>query len=149
VKDDVSSLNQVQNSREILDSYVQKAWGTAENRLRANANKNALGKKCKEGIELPVGDLMERSAVTMQTHSVNGKLVCQNNNIVTKQLPALLPAVTVHNGKYMAQSNGMCSEKLTRRLQREKCTRLSLSYRRKTACRASKERNKPVTTSFM
>jgi len=151
VKDDVSSLNEVQNSREMLDSYVQKAWGAAENRHRANANKNAVGKNCKEGIELPVGDIMERSAVTMQTHRVNGKLVCQNNNTLTKQstLPALLPAVTVHNGKYMAQSNGMRSEKLTRRLQREKRTRLSLSYRRKTACRTSKERNKPVTNSFM
>jgi len=151
VKDDVSSLNEVQNSREILDSYVQKAWGTAKNRHRANTNKNAVGKKCKEGIELPVGAIMERSAVTTQIQCVNGELVCQNNNTLTKQstLPALLPAVTVHSGKYMAQSNGICSGKLTRRLQREKRTRLSLSYRRKTACRTSKERNKPVTNSFM
>jgi len=151
VKDDASSLNEVQNSREILDSYVQKAWSTAKNRHRANANKSAVGKKCKEGIELPVGAIMERSAVTTQTQSVNGKLVCQNNNTLAKQstLPALLPAVTVHNGKYLAQSNGIRSEKLTRRLQREKHTRLSLSYRRKTACRTSKERNKPATNSFM
>ena len=141
VKDNVSSLKEVQNSGEILDSYVQKAWGTAKNRHRANANKNAVGKKCKEGIELPVGDIVERSAVTAQTQSVNGKLVCQNNNTLTEQstLPALLPAVTVHNCKYMAQSNGIRSEKLTRRLQREKRTRLSLSYRRKTACQTSKE----------
>ena len=151
VKDDVSSLNEVQNSREILDSYVQKALGTAKNRHSANANKNAVGKKCKEGIELPVGDIMERSAVTTQTQGVNGKLVCQNNKTLTKQstLPALLPAVTVHNGKYMAQSNGIRSEKLTRRLQREKRTRLSLSYRRKTASQTTKERNRPVTNSFM
>jgi len=151
VKDNVSSLNEVQNSREILDSYVQKAWSTTENRHRTNANKNAVGKKCKDGIELAVGDIMERSAVTTQTQSVNGNLVCQNNNTLTEQstLPALLPAVTVHSGKYMAQSNGIRSEKLTRRLQKEKRTRLSLSHRRKTACRTSKERNKPVTNSFM
>jgi hypothetical protein len=151
VKDDVSSLNEVQNSREILDSYVQKAWDKAKNRHRENANKSAVGKICKEGKELSVGDIMERSAVTTQTQSVHRKHDCQNNNTLSKQstLPALLPTVTLHNGKYAAQSNGIRSEKLARRLQREKRTRLSLSYRRKTARQTSKDRNKPVTNSFM
>lgn len=148
VEDDVPSLNEVQNSREILDNYVQKAWGTGKNRHRTNANNNAVGKKCKEGIELPI---TERSRVTVQTPSVNGKLVFQSSNTLTKQstLQALLPAVTAHNGKYAAQSNGISSEKLTRRLQREKRTRLSLSYRRKSACQTSKDSNRPVTNSFM
>jgi hypothetical protein len=152
VNDDVLSLNEVQNSRELLDSYVQKTWGKTKNRHRANANKDAIGKKCKEGIELLMEDRMERSAVTTQTRSVLGKLVCENNNTLAKRsmLPvSWLPAVTVHSGKYAGHSNGKRSEKLASRLQREKCKRLSLSYRRKTASQTSEERNKPVTNSIM
>jgi hypothetical protein len=152
VNDDVSTLNEVQSSRELLDSYVQKTWGKTKDRHRANANKDAVGKKCKEGIGLPMGDRMERSALTAQTRSVLGKLVCENNNALTKwnTLPASrLPAVKVHNGKYVGHSNGIRSEKQAKRLQREKRKRLSLSYRRKTASQTSGERNKPVTNSIM
>jgi hypothetical protein len=147
MNDDVSSLNEVENSRELLDSYVQKTRGKM-NRHRASANKDAVGKKHAEGIHLPVGNGTERSGVTLQPRSVLARLVCQNNNTLTKQsmLPASrLPSVTVHSDKCARHSDGIRSEKLARRLQREKRKRLSLSYRRKTASHLSEQRSKHVT----
>jgi hypothetical protein len=152
INDGLSSQNEVENAREMLESYVQKIEGKTKNGHRANANNHVTGKKSKEELALPIGDRMDRSAVSTQTQNVLSKLIYQNSNTMTKK--SMLPAsqqyaVAVNDKKYAGHSNGIYLKKLARKQQRERRRKLSLSYRRKTTSLTSEDRNICETNSVM
>jgi hypothetical protein len=146
VNEGLSSQNEVENSKEILESYVQKAGSETKNGHIGDVNNDINGKNYKEGIELCVGERQDRFAVSTQTQSMLRKIFCQNGSALTRRnTQSASQACAVG----MNTANGIHSKKLARRLQREKRKRLSLSFRRKVTSLTARGGKKLETNSIM
>lgn len=145
-----SSENEVENSKQMLESYVQKIGNKTENSHVADVSDGNVGKNSRNGIELGRGDRRDTCPVSSRTRNMFRKIICQDGNAVTERSTlsaSQVFAMTVNGAESTEHSNGIYSKKLARRLQREKRKRLSLSYRRKVASLASEGRNKHETDS--
>lgn len=126
----VMSQNEVENAKEKLDSCVQKMWSKTTNGQKTDVSNGIIGKNSKEGIEFHVGDRWNRSRICTRAGNTLRKCLCENDDALTsRSMQSASQACTVTTA----------GAKQSRRLQREKWKRLSLSYRMKATSNSRKK----------
>jgi hypothetical protein len=141
----LSPQNGGENASKMIESYSYKTGCETTNAKICIADKKGASK---EGTELFVGDSVDSSAISTETQNVLSESLHPNGNTLT--FPASqVYAVRVNDEKCTGHSNGIYLKKMARQLQRKKCKKLSLSYRRKAASLTSKERNRHKTNSIV